>query len=135
MGDPAMTLGPEELQKIGDYVRLHLAEWMGNVRSEREIGLMERSIRIEEELKAQRQIMETRFEAMDRRFESLQELMETRFEAMDRRFESMDKRFEAMQKQMDVRFEAVDRRFTSMQWMMGLGFTLMAALMGVLNFF
>lgn len=110
MGDPAMTIGPEELQKIGDYVRLHLAEWMGNVRSERDTGLMERSIRIEEELKAQRQIMETRFEAMDRRFES------------------MDARFEAIQKQMDV-------RFTSMQWMMGLGFTLMAALMGVFNFF
>ncbi|WP_319559808.1 hypothetical protein [Marispirochaeta sp.] len=128
MGDPAMTIGPEELQKIGDYVRLHLAEWMGNVHNEREMGLMERSIRIEEELKAQRQVMETRFEAMDKRFEALQELMETRFEAVD-------KRFEAIQKQMDVRFEAVDKRFTSMQWMMGLGFTLMAALMGVLNFF
>jgi hypothetical protein len=121
MGDPAMTIGPEELQKIGDYVRLHLAEWMGNVHNERGMGLMERSIRIEEELKAQRQVMETRFEAMDKRFEALQELMETRFEAI--------------QKQMDVRFEAVDKRFTSMQWMMGLGFTLMAALMGVLNFF
>lgn len=79
MGDPAMTIGPEELQKIGDYVRLHLAEWMGNVRSERDTGLMERSIRIEEELKAQRQIMETRFEAMDRRFESIQKQMDVRF--------------------------------------------------------
>ena len=110
MGDPAMTLGPEELQKIGDYVRLHLAEWMGTVRSDREMDLMERSIRIEEELKAQRQVMETRFEAMDRRFETIQEVMEKRF-------------------------EVVDKRFTGMQWMMGLGFTLMAALMGVFNFF
>ena len=82
MGDPAMTIGPEELQKIGDYVRLHLAEWMGNVRSERDTGLMERSIRIEEELKAQRQIMETRFEAMDRRFESIQKQMDVRFTSM-----------------------------------------------------
>ena len=77
-----MTIGPEELQKIGDYVRLHLAEWMGNVRSERDTGLMERSIRIEEELKAQRQIMETRFEAMDRRFESIQKQMDVRFTSM-----------------------------------------------------
>jgi hypothetical protein len=103
MGDPAMTLGPEELQKIGDYVRLHLAEWMGSINREREMNLIERLIRIEEEIKAQR--------------------------------ETMDTRFEAIQKQMDVRFEAVDKRFTSMQWMMGLGFTLMAALMGVFNFF
>ncbi len=98
-----MNLGPEELQKIGDYVRLHLSEWMSSIRGEREIDLIERSIRVEEEIKAQREIMETRFEAM--------------------------------QKQMDVRFDAVEKRFNSLQWTMGIGFTLIAALMGIFNFF
>ncbi|MHA1405740.1 MAG: hypothetical protein ACTSSI_18410 [Candidatus Helarchaeota archaeon] len=58
--------------------------------------------------------MNKRFEAMDRRFEALQEEMNKRFEAMDKRFEAMqeemNKRFEAM----DKRFEAMDRRFTGL---------------------
>ena len=128
MGDPAMNIGPDELQKIGDYVRLHLPEWIGSIRGEREIDLIERSIRVEEELKAQREIMENRFEAMDKRFEQI----DKRFEAVQIQ---MDTRFDAMQKQMDTRFDAVEKRFNSLQWTMGLGFTLMAALMGIFNFF
>ena len=134
MGEPAMNIGPEELQKIGDYVRLHLSEWMSTIRGEREFDLIERSIRVEEELKAQREIMETRFDAMDKRFEAV----DRRFEAMDKRFEAvqqqLDTRFEAMQKQIDVRFDAVEKRFNSLQWTMGLGFTLIAAFMGIFNF-
>ena len=111
MGDPAMTLGPEELQKIGDYVRLHLPDWMqGMPAAGRNNDIIERAVRVEEELKAQRELMQVRFE-------SLQELMETRFEAVDRRF------------------EVVDKHFNSLQWTMGLGFTLIAALMGIFNFF
>jgi hypothetical protein len=100
MGDPAMTLGPEELQKIGEYVRLHLPDWMqGMPAAGRDNDLIERAIRVEEELKAQRELMRIRFEAME------------------------------------SRFEAVDRRFNSLQWTMGLGFTLIAALLGIFNFF
>jgi hypothetical protein len=51
---------------------------------------------------------------------SLREVMEARFEAIEARFES--------------RFEEIDKRFTHMQWTIGLGFTLLAALMGVFNF-
>jgi hypothetical protein len=36
---------------------------------------------------------------------------------------------------MDQRFEDMNRRFSQVQWMMGIGFTLLAALMGVFNFF
>ncbi len=72
------------------------------------------------------QNMDKRFEAvdkrfesmqrtMDQRFESMQQNMDKRFEAVDKRFESMqrtmDQRFESMQQNMDKRFEAVDKRF------------------------
>ncbi len=119
----------------------------------RELSLMERVVRVEEELRALREIqnahfqasekrfealqreMIARFEAVDKRFEALQREMNARFEAMQRetnaRFEAMDKRFEAM----DKRFEAMDKRFTQLQWIIGLGFSLMATLMGTLRLF
>jgi hypothetical protein len=37
--------------------------------------------------------------------------MNQRFEAVDRRFEAMDRRFEELRQDMNQRFEAVDRRF------------------------
>lgn len=43
----------------------------------------------------------------------------------------MDERFEAV----DKRFEAVDKRFSQLQWTMGLGFTILAVLMGIFNFY
>jgi len=72
-------------------------------------------------------------EAMDKRFEAMQKQMDTRFEAMqkqmDTRFEAIDKRFDAMQKQMDTRFEAMqkqmDKRFDAMQKQMDTRFDAM----------
>ena len=106
MGEPAMELGEKELEKIGNYVKAHLPEWMGETRRERELDLVERVIRVEEELK------------------NLREVMEVRFEAVNKRFEAVDKRFEDM-----------DTRFLQLQWSMGIGFTVLAALMAVFNFF
>ena len=66
--------------------------------------LIERVVRVEEELKALREIESARFEAMERRFEALQREMNARFEAlqkeMNARFESIDKRFEATEKRL-----------------------------------
>ncbi|MFP4564599.1 MAG: hypothetical protein ACLFRY_14955 [Spirochaetia bacterium] len=36
--------------------------------------------------------------------------------------------------QMEKRFEQVDKRFSQLQWTMGIGFTLLAALLGIFNF-
>ncbi len=77
MGDVQMNLGPEELQKIGDYVRLHLADWLPKTTTEREINLVERIVRVEEELKSQRELMKQGFDSIDKRFE-----------AVDRRYSS-----------------------------------------------
>ena len=87
-----------------------------NEQRARELALMERVVRVEEELKALREIELARFEAMEKRFEALQREMNARFEAMDKRF------------------EAVERRLTFTQWMMGVGFTFIAFLITLAQF-
>jgi len=54
--------------------------------------LIERVIRVEEELKALREIESAGFEAMERRFEALQKEMNALFESIDKRFEATEKR-------------------------------------------
>ena len=73
-----------------------------------ELDLRERTIRVEEELKHQRELMldgfrqmDKRFEQMDKRFEDLIKQMDKRFEQVDKRFEQVDKRFEDMVKRLD----------------------------------
>ena len=114
MGEPLMTLGDEELQKIGLYVQFHLPEWfersISAYKRDREIDLLERMVRVEEELKSQRELMK-------------------------QGFETVDKRFESMQKQTDSRFESMDKRFSSLQWFMGIGFTMLAIILTVFKYF
>ena len=87
----------------------------------KEFSILERIIRVEEELKAQRELFLERFIAIDKRFETVDkrfeavdkrfEAVDKRFEAIDRRFEAVDKRFEELIGYMNKRFEAVDKRF------------------------
>ena len=87
--------------------------------------LLERGIRVEEELKNQRGIMQQGFSYMEKRFEQVDEQikqqreeMNLRFEQVDKRFEQVDKRFEQVDKrfeQMDKRFEQVDKRFEQVE--------------------
>jgi hypothetical protein len=68
----------------------------------KELSLIERIVRVEEELKAMRG------------------MFEVKFDAVDKRFEAVDKRFELLQREMNARFEAMDRRFSVIQWMIGI---------------
>ncbi|HEC91866.1 MAG TPA: hypothetical protein ENI51_02565, partial [Candidatus Atribacteria bacterium] len=52
----------------------------------KEFSLLERIVRVEEELKSQRELFIQRFEAIDKRFEDLISYMDKRFEAVDKRF-------------------------------------------------
>lgn len=84
MGEAVMELGEKELEKIGKYVQTHLEEWSrgSNVlefRSNREIELLERMVRIEEGLKNIAEQMQKGFEYMERRFEDMQHYMDKRF--------------------------------------------------------
>jgi len=54
-----------------------------------ELDLRERTIRVEEELKHQRELMLEGFKQMEKRFEQMQMRLE-----MDKRFEQVDKRFD-----------------------------------------
>ncbi|MEM3426935.1 MAG: hypothetical protein QW212_01555, partial [Nitrososphaerales archaeon] len=62
----------------------------------KELSLIERIVRVEEELKHLKVLEQERHESlireMNARFEALQKEMNTRFEAMNARFESLEKR-------------------------------------------
>jgi len=81
-----MALGPDDIQFIKD----HLGEWLaerslGKPPAVYEMELRERMVRVEEELKHQREPIKTLIEQMDKRFEAV----EKRFEAVQKRFEAL----------------------------------------------
>lgn len=122
-----MALTDRDLQQVGAYVRAHLVEWLPVPVLE----LGERIVRVEEALKAQRELMLRGFEQVDKRFEQV----DRRFEQVDRRFEQVDRRFELIEKRfekLDARFE---RRFRGQTWLIGTGFVLVSLLMSLYTFF
>jgi len=95
-----------------EFIKAHLGEWLaeqslGKPPAVYELELRERLVRVEEELKHQRELMEQGFRLMEKRFEQV----EKRFEQIDKRFEQVEKRFE----QIDKRFEQGDKRFESIE--------------------
>jgi uncharacterized protein (DUF3084 family) len=104
-----MALAQEDIEQIRLLIKKTLSETPetlnANVRYE--LDLRERTIRVEEELKHQREVMLEGFKQMEKRFEQV----DKRFEQIDKRFEQVDKRFEQMQMDMNKRFEQVDKRF------------------------
>ena len=115
-----MALAQEDIEQIQWIVKKTLSETPealnANVRYE--LDLRERTIRVEEELRHQRELMTEGFKQMDKRFEQMQlemnkrfEQVDKRFEQVEKRFEQVDKRLEQMQLEMNKRFELVDKRF------------------------
>ena len=107
MGEPEVTLRDDDVRRIGDYVKPWLRDLVDQIIPRPafagiEQQLLERMVRVEEELKSQR------------------ELMDARFTAVDKRFESMDKRF-----------DDVHESFKRSQWLIGLGFVLLTAVVTV----
>ena len=97
--------------------------------------LLERLIRLEEELKALRIEMNIRFEAQ--RKES-----DARFEAINSRFEAVLAEQRALREEMNARFEALNSRFDALekrlnflQWLIAIGFSFLIGLMTFFNFF
>ena len=97
----------------------------------KELSLIERTVRVEEELRSLREMSESKFESLQRemnaRFEAVYERFEAgekSFEALQRemnaRFDASEKRFEALHREMNARFEAMDKRFSTTQWMIGI---------------
>jgi len=91
------NLAAEDLAYIEDHIKSQLGEWLAEQSLGRppvvyEIELRERMVRVEEELKNQRELIKTILEQMDKHFGAV----EKRFESMDKRFESMDRRFDEL---------------------------------------
>ena len=137
-----MVLREEDVRRIVDYVKPWLRDLVSETIPPRSLDISAQIVRVQEELKGQRELFAQRFEAVDQRFEAMDQRftdtqrymdqrftdMQThtdkRFEAMDQRFEAMDRRFTDMQRYMDRRFESMDKRFGTMQWTMLFGFTI-----------
>ncbi len=71
-----MALAEEDLQQIGEYVKRHIGDWMAKQRLGKppvvyEVELRERMVRVEEELKHQRELMRQGFEQVDKRFDEM----------------------------------------------------------------
>lgn len=118
-----MALAQEDIEQIQWLIKKTLLECPetlnANVRYE--LDLRERTIRVEEELKHQRELMVEGFKQMEKRFEQI----DKRIELVEKRIEQvqldMNKRFEQMQSDMNKRFEQVDKRFEQQhQEIMGL---------------
>ncbi|MDO9048432.1 MAG: hypothetical protein Q7U66_11950 [Methylobacter sp.] len=110
-----MSLAQEDIEQIQDLIKKIILEspeaLNANVRYE--LDLRERTIRVEEELKHQRELMLEGFKQMEKRFEQV----DKRFEQMEKRFEQVDKRFE----QVDKCFEEMGRRLDRfMFWSLGI---------------
>ena len=98
-----MALTQEDIEQIQKLIKeeiSHIPE-PPNANVRYELDLRERTIRVEQELKHQRELMIKGFEQMEKRFELMQTEMNKRFGQIDKRFEQIDKRFE----QVDKRFE------------------------------
>ena len=97
-----MQLGKEHLDQIGQYVKSHFNEWLGEsmprYSRDYEMDLRERVVRVEEELRSQREIMM-------------------------RGFDQVDKRFEDQRETMKFGFEQINKRFSQLMWMIGIGAT------------
>ncbi len=106
-----MAVTQKDLSQISDYIKGQFAEWMESIpprqfKRDYEFELHERMIRVEEELRTQRELMKQGFEQVDKRFEQV----DKRFEQVDKRFEQVDRRFE----QINNRFEQLEDHFSEL---------------------
>jgi predicted nuclease with TOPRIM domain len=136
-----MTLSDGDLHYIGQYVRAELPGWL------KELGpwalgseLMERMIRVEEELKSQRELLLTHVQVSERRFDDVNRRFEDvnkRFEDVNERFDDVNKRFDDVNKRFDdvgKRFDDNSRRHTATQWAVGVGFVVLTTLITLYQF-
>ncbi|HOO73581.1 MAG TPA: hypothetical protein PK926_17610 [Spirochaetota bacterium] len=123
-GDTVMAIKEEELIIIGNYVQKQLPGWLDSLSYQRtmrmwDMELRERVVRVEEELKNQRELIKQGFEQVDRRIDQV-----------DKRIDQMDKRIDHM----DRRFELFEKRLTVITVLMGTGFTMLTVLISIFRF-
>ena len=159
-----VALDQAELQQVIDHVKGHLHQILTETVPDlvaaphsRDRDLLDRMVRVEEELKNLRETMERRFQAQHELIASQQEAIASEFRAVDKRFDDVNRRFEDVNKRFDdvnkrfedvnrrfedvdkrfedvnKRFEDVNRRFALIQWMGVVGFATIAAMTAVVG--
>jgi hypothetical protein len=126
---PNMALAAEDIE----FIKGHLEEWLAEKRLaaapqpvlERE--LLERVVRVEEELRHQRELMQQGFAAMEKRFEEINK----RFEQVDKRFEQVEKRFEQVDRHLTELTRRMDR---FMVWTFSLTVSAVAIIIAAMRF-
>jgi len=108
-----MALAQEDI----DFIKTHLGEWvaeqsLGKPPAVYEIELRERMVRVEEELRHQRELMREGFAQMEKRFEQV-----------DKRFESVQQDIRNLQQRMD----------SFMRWSFGITIGVGGVIIGVLK--
>lgn len=131
-------LTDEHLEQIASFIAKKFPAIKGRGRSKHfsrdiEIEIRERIVRVEEELKNQRDLIREMMNNMNKRFE----MIDKHFEIIQ---SDMNIRFESVQSDMNTRFEMVqsdmNKRFTMMMWFTGAGFTMVTAFItGAVVFF
>jgi len=111
-----MALAQEDIEQIQALIikSIQATPEVGNANVRYELELRERTTRVEEELKHQRELMLAGFAQMDKRFEHVDKQLEQMRNESDRRFEQVEKRFEQVEKrfeQVEKRFEKIDKQF------------------------
>ena len=138
MGEP-MALRDEDIGRIEDYVKPCLRGVVEDLIPGGEpagvgVQLLERMVWVEEELKAQRQLMDERFGFMERRFEAVDKRFEVMLGHADSRFAEhvghTNTRSADLIAQMNTRFAdltiQMNARFSELTWMIGVGFVITA---------
>ncbi|MBE0469385.1 MAG: hypothetical protein IBX55_07740 [Methyloprofundus sp.] len=94
-----MALAQDDIEQIQNIVQqaINNSPELKNSNVRYELDLRERTIRVEEELKHQRELMIQGFAQMDKRFEQV----DKRFEQVEKRFEQVDKQFTEMGRRLD----------------------------------
>ncbi len=94
-------------EKVDEILAQRLAAFVKeNEQRARELSLMERVVRVEEELRTLKEIQIAHFNASEKRFEAMDKRFEALLREMTARFEAMDKRFEALQREMAARLSS-----------------------------
>ena len=91
-----MALAKEDIEEIQNLIAKAFAERpeINQVNVRYELEIRERIVRVEEELKHQRELMIEGFSRVDKRFEQMMLEMNTRFTQVDKRFEALTSRID-----------------------------------------
>ncbi|MCB1934558.1 MAG: hypothetical protein KDF59_01330 [Nitrosomonas sp.] len=103
-----MALAKEDIEEIRNLIITIISEQqrdMGSNNVRYELEIRERIVRVEEELKHQRELMLEGFKQMEKRFEQI----DKRFEQIDKHFEQIEKRFEQIDKRFEIMTARIDR--------------------------